>query len=351
MAKRASHIRLYHFPFSQEVFDGRIERVVEIAGPRGSADILVDFLGLRARGAPEWIIAEGRPWEVVRGVQVPLRLRFTRARWVARSGVFADLEAHPADHPARRLFNVMHIRLPHSDPRYWIFTDTLGPTDALSLKAAACALEERPGEPREVMVRRRWSWRPPSRPGLVPAPSTLHRLYGGDPVAIRLGRRLYRHRLFIGGLRHQGTERPLVDHVLNLCEEPNPWLPVYGAHPADRHARKGELAEGMAAEELLEEGAAIAERLRAGQRVLVHCAAGVNRSSTVCCAALIALEGLSAAEALARVRERHPDAAPDPYHWLLLRWLSHSGAAGAGLAAAPDDVAGALALREAMVIG
>jgi hypothetical protein len=344
-------VRYYHFPFSQEVFDGRIERLVEIAGPRGSAEILVDFLGFRAHGAPEWIVAEGRPWEGVRGVQVPLRLRFTHAQWGTRSGVFADLEALPADHPARRLFNVVHIRLPYSDPRYWIFTDAPGPVDALSLRAAACALEERPGDRREVVVRRQWSWRPPSRPGLVPAPHTLHRLYGGDPIAIRLGRRLYRHRLFIGGLRHQGTERPLVDHVLNLCEEQNPWLPVHGAHPADRHARKGEMAEGMTAEELLEEGAAIAERLRAGQTVLVHCAAGVNRSSTVCCVTLMALEGLSAAEALVRVRERHPDAAPDPYHWLLLRWLSHTGAAGAGLVAAPDDVTDTPALREAVVIG
>jgi hypothetical protein len=33
------------------------------------------------------------------------------------------------------------------------------------------------------------------------------------------------------------------------------------------------------------------------------------------------LEGLSADEALARVREHHPLAWPDPYHWFALRWL------------------------------
>jgi hypothetical protein len=351
MAKPAIHARYYPFPFSQDVFDGRIERLSEAPGPRGSSDILLDFVGLRVRGAPEWLVAEGRPWEVVRGLEVPLRLRFTRAQWLARSGIFADLGGLPADHPARHLFDVLHIRPRRSDPRYWIFADALGASDTLSLKAAACVLEERPGESRAVMVRRPWSWRPSSPPGLVPAPARLHRLYGGDPVAIRLGRRLYRRRLFIGGLRHQGTERPLVDHVLNLCELPNPWVLEHGTHSADRHACKGELAAGMTAEELLTEGAAIAERLRAGHRVLVHCAAGVNRSSTVCCAALIVLEGLSAEEALARVRQRHPDAAPDPYHWLLLRWLSHSGAAGAGLEPAREDVTGAPALREAVVIG
>jgi hypothetical protein len=349
MVKPASHTRYYHFPFSREVFDGQIEHLAEVSTPRGDTDFLVDFVGLRAHAAPEWVIEDGQPWEVVRGVQVPLRLRFTQVRRVHRSGVFANLEMAPATHSARRLFNVTHVRPRRSERQYWIFTDTLGPEDSLTLRAAGCALEERAGAPREVTVRRRWTWRPPNPPGLVPAPAALHRRFGGDPIAIRLGRRLYRHRLFIGGLRHQSAERPLVDHVLNLCGQPNPWLLVRGAHPADRHARKGELAWGMSAAELLEEGTRIAERLRAGQRVLVHCAAGVNRSSTVCCAALMALEGLTAEEALARVRERHPEALPDPYHWLLLRWLSHPGAAG--LAAARESAGGAPSLRATAAIG
>jgi hypothetical protein len=36
------------------------------------------------------------------------------------------------------------------------------------------------------------------------------------------------------------------------------------------------------------------------------------------------LEGLSAEQALARVRERHPEAHPDPYHWFALRHLRES---------------------------
>jgi protein-tyrosine phosphatase len=63
------------------------------------------------------------------------------------------------------------------------------------------------------------------------------------------------------------------------------------------------------------------EALRAGRRVLVHCAAGINRSSSVCCAALMLMEGLRPQEALARVRERHPEAHPDPYHWFALQHL------------------------------
>jgi protein-tyrosine phosphatase len=80
----------------------------------------------------------------------------------------------------------------------------------------------------------------------------------------------------------------------------------------------------MNAMELFEEAGWVAERLRAGHRVLVHCYAGVNRSSTVCCATLMFLEGIGPEEALARVRQHHPVAWPDPYHWFILRWLAQA---------------------------
>jgi predicted protein tyrosine phosphatase len=155
----------------------------------------------------------------------------------------------------------------------------------------------------------------------VPERTKLLRRYNGDPITVALGNRRYRYRLFIGGLRHQGEIRPDVDAVLNLCEMDNPWVAQAGRHLNDRFACKGEMAIGMTMSDLLAEGRWVAERLRAGQRVLVHCYAGVNRSSTVCCAALMLLEGLSAEEALARVRENHPSCRPDPYHWFLLERL------------------------------
>src|SRR5262249_47372548 len=116
---------------------------------------------------------------------------------------------------------------------------------------------------------------------------------------------------------------PAVDHVLNLCGAENQWVAHDGPHPNDRCLYKGEMGAGMELQELVAEARWVADRLCEGRRVLVHCYAGVNRSATVCCAALILLEGLSAQEALARVRERHPSAWPDPYYWLLLRWLAH----------------------------
>jgi protein-tyrosine phosphatase len=78
----------------------------------------------------------------------------------------------------------------------------------------------------------------------------------------------------------------------------------------------------MSIDVISEEASWVIERLRKNQRVLVHCVAGMNRSSTICCAVLILLEGLTAEQALERVREHHPWARPDSKHWLKLRWLA-----------------------------
>jgi hypothetical protein len=328
MAKTSTRPRYFEFPYQREVFDARLERLAEVRGQRGDLTILVDLLGLRPLGEPAISLEEGRPWESLRAEIVPLRLRFTRARWVACTGVYENLKALSADHRARRLFDVFHVRLPGQRPAYWFFTDFASEQNMLAVRAAGCVLEERPGQPQQVEVRRRWARRPPTRTGLIPKPAALHRRFGGDPVAIRLGRRVYRHRLFIGGLAQQSAARPLVDHVLNLCGDPNPWQATHGIHPADRCVRKGEMHASMHPEELVAEAAWVVERLRDGRRVLVHCAGGINRSSTICCATLMLLEGLSADQALERLQERHPEADPDPYHWFVLRWLGTRAAAG-----------------------
>lgn len=46
--------------------------------------------------------------------------------------------------------------------------------------------------------------------------------------------------------------------------------------------------------------------------VLVHCAAGISRSPAVCAAYLARRLGISGAEAVRRVLETHPFAAPNP---------------------------------------
>jgi dual specificity phosphatase 12 len=110
------------------------------------------------------------------------------------------------------------------------------------------------------------------------------------------------------------------------------------------------MAAGMDAMDIFEEAAWVTERLRAGRRVLVHCYAGINRSSTVCCAALMFLEGLSPEEALARIRQHHPLAWPDPYHWFTLRWMSQALAIADSEGGAPPDPAGTAETQEAPLL-
>jgi hypothetical protein len=328
MAHHHTRTRFYPFPYSRQIFDSRIEHLSEASGPRRRGDILVDLRLVQPVDGSRIEVVEGRPWEIIRARMTPVRLRFVGARWASRAGFFTEMEHLPQDHFARRLFDVVHMRLPGERPRYWLFADINTAGHELSLYARDCVLEDRPADPFVIDVCRRWRCRPPTPARAVARRSGVQHQYGGDPIAIRLGQRLYRQRLFIGGLHHQVEQRPYVDHVLNLCGEPNPWMPAYGVHPDDRFESKGELVDGMSAQEILDEAAWVTRRLAAGRRVLVHCMAGINRSSTVCCAALMLLEGLSAEAALARVQERHPEAKPDPYHWFLLHWLAAQPEAG-----------------------
>lgn len=331
MPKPIRRTRYYAFPYHEEIFDAHLERVREEPRARGRGDIVVDFLALRPLGEPEIAVEDGRPVEALRAERVPLSLRFSRARWHSRVGVYEDLDELPPDHRARQVFDVFHQQYPGNPRAYWFFTNFASEAHHMAVRAESCVLEERSGAREVVQVRRRWAKRPPTPLGLIPRPVAIHRRYGGDPVAIRLGRRAYRNRLFIGGLPQQSDVRPIVDHVLNLCEVPNAWVASRGAHPADRHTCKGEMTEAMPPEEILFEARRVVRRLRAGERVLVHCAGGINRSSTICCASLMLLEGIDAEEALARVRVRHPEADPDPYHWFSLRWLSQRAASDSEL--------------------
>ena len=161
---------------------------------------------------------------------------------------------------------------------------------------------------------------------LVPQPKQLHRRFGGDPVTFHLGSRSFPQRLFIGGVDIQPDERPKVDLVFNVGENPSRWGKDNQIYVEDRWDNKGEGSEGMSLAVLREEANWVIEHLRKNRRVLVHCAAGMNRSAAICCATLILLEGLTAEQALERVREHHPWARPDSGHWLKLRWLAETNA-------------------------
>jgi predicted signal transduction protein with EAL and GGDEF domain len=157
--------------------------------------------------------------------------------------------------------------------------------------------------------------------GLVPQPRQIYDQYGGDPVRIHVNGKSYEDRLFVGGLEHQPDYRPEVNAVLNLGEKPSVWVKGGEINPNDRTVEKGEGSQGMPVDDIRAEANWVIDHLVKEESVLVHCVAGMNRSTTICCAVLMLLEGLSADAALRRVREAHPWAKPDSYHWLALRWL------------------------------
>lgn len=330
MGKVSTRIRNYPFPYHDNLFDARLVNIrEETDNTDQTTDILLDFDELhlmkppRPSGSPLW------PEEWVEAEYLPRTLRLKGGEWVRRGPMLEQLDLVPPEHGVRKILGVLHWRSPDLGKIMLLFTQE--PVEIL-LRATEMTLEERTGTAQPVTFLRRWSNTPPHPDGLVPERAKLLRRFNGDPITITLGNRRYRYRLFIGGIRHQGETRPDVDTVLNLCEVDNPWVAVAGRHPNDRFACKGEMNIGMDMSDLLAEGRWVVERLRAGQKVLVHCYAGVNRSASVCCAALMLLEGLSAAEALARVRENHPSCRPDPYHWFLLERL-HQAVAAEELAA------------------
>jgi len=66
----------------------------------------------------------------------------------------------------------------------------------------------------------------------------------------------------------------------------------------------------------------LAERIRQGERILVHCNAGRNRSGLVCALIVRELWGISGSEALEYVRMKRPRAVDNPHFEEYLRSLS-----------------------------
>jgi hypothetical protein len=148
-----------------------------------------------------------------------------------------------------------------------------------------------------------------------------HKRYNGSPIPIRLspGDCFLHERLYLGpSYAELGVEeRPDVDAIVNLCEMDDPW-PLCDD---DKRWWRGEGPFGYTWSRLIDDALPVVELLRADKRVLIHCMAGVNRSSTLTCAALMYIEGIGAREALQRVQRFHPMAHPDEYHWRALRQL------------------------------
>lgn len=309
------HARIIRHPFADLLQDARLDSLEEKRG-----DLLLGVWGLQVISS-RLFERDGKIFERVEGRYIPLKIVFYGVTQLTRPVFFTSLDAYPPDDPSRIIAYMYAWCQPGMQDVFHLF-GLRGPADA-DMSFTTRRVTYKTGEGGSSFTfERGWSPSPPMPNRLVPKPMHIHRRYGGDPVALKIGKKLHRRRLFVGGVDIQPEERPDVHAVLNVGEGPSAWMMGESLPPSDRWDNKGEGSDGMSPEVIREEACWVIERLQKNQRVLVHCAAGMNRSTTICCAVLILLEDLSAEEALNRVHEHHPWAKPDSHHWLALRWLA-----------------------------
>ena len=323
MKRITAHPRIPVFPYATSVQGARLDNLREELGG-GRHDLVLDYQQFSANSPPEIFTRDGKLYERVKGETIPRRLRFLGVDGVQISGVYNNLDGKALDHPAREIRDMLHWIPAGRAQTFYLLFNSSEEQDGLRFYARHVVPEKRDGKQSPFSIVRDWSSPPPTRAGLIPQPKKFHERFGGNAITVRINSRPYHRRLFIGGLDIQPERRPNVDCVLNLGEQPSKWVNQEKLPGPDRWVNKGEGARGMSLDEIQFEAQWVIDRMKSGERVLVHCVAGMNRSSTICCAVLMMLEGLSAEQALARVREHHPWARPDSNHWLKLRWLAQS---------------------------
>jgi hypothetical protein len=314
------HARIIQHPFTESLQGALLDSYDE--EQRGEQ--LHITLSIRAleRIASELFERNGSIHERVQGNYVATRLCFSKVSRLKNSDFFANLTSLPLNDPTRRISDMLSWRQPEQQNTFYLLVMQAPQVENLRFFASRVTYERLSQDSTPITLEQDWCPPPPMPGRLIPQPKSLHQRFGGDPITFHIHGRPYHHRFFIGGLEIQGNERPQVDVVFNIGEEPSYWIKDNEPYSQDRWDNKGEGSEGMSVEVIKEEAHWVIGHLRENKRVLVHCVAGMNRSSTICCAVLILLEGITAEQALERVREHHPWARPDSRHWLKLRWLA-----------------------------
>lgn len=314
MSPQPAQTRIVEDPFAALMQGARLDSYQE-----SGQEVHMEVQGLKVT-ASELIVREGKIIEKATCVYIPLKLKFKKVTPLKRADFFTSLANYPVDDPSRVIFYMHSWQQPGMEDVFYIFKLREPIGASMNFLANFVTFEqENGGEP--FTIERDWSPAPPMPDGFVPLPIHLHDQFGGDPVTFKLNGSTLEQKLFVGGLEQQPNQRPQVDAVLNIGESPSNWVKGTEIHPNDRVVEKGEGTKGMSSEEIRTEANWVIDHLKKDESVLVHCVAGMNRSVTVCCAVLMLMEGLTADEALKRVREQHPWAKPDSYHWLALRWL------------------------------
>jgi hypothetical protein len=318
-----NHTRIVQHPFAAFLQGALLDSYAEERRDE-QLHITLNIRALECTASPELNERDGVIHEHIKGNYVPVQLHFSRISGLKSSDFFTNITSLSPNDSTRTINDMLSWRQRGEEDIFYLFFMQASTVDSLMFFASRATYKRLSPESTPVILERDWSPPPPMPDRLIPQPKRLYQRFGGDPITFYIGDRPYHHRLFIGGLEIQENERPHVDVVFNVGEEPSNWIKDNQIHSQDRWDNKGEGSEGMSIEVIRAEASWVIERLRRNQRVLVHCVAGMNRSSTICCATLILLEGLTAEKALERVREHHPWARPDSKHWLKLRWLAKS---------------------------
>jgi len=314
------HTRIVQHPFADSLQGALLDSYQE-ERRTGQLHIMLTIRALE-RTSSEVFERDGMIHERVQGNYVPAQLCFSGISELKSNDFFMNLTRLPRNDPTRTISDMFCWRQPERQDMFFLVGMRSHHIDNLMFFAHHITYERSSHGSTSATFEQDCSHPPPMPGRLVPQPKHLHKRFGGDPITIRVNGCVRHQKLFIGGTDIQPTHRPQVNAVLNLGEKPSRWVKAGILHPDDRAINKGEGPQGMSVDEIQEEANWVIERLQKKQSVLVHCAAGMNRSSTICCAVLLLLEGLSAEDALQRVREHHPWARPDSQHWLKLRWLA-----------------------------
>jgi hypothetical protein len=316
MSPTPAQARIVEYPFAKLMQGGRLDSYIE-----KGRELLLEVHGLDVT-ASDVFERDGKLSEKVTGRYIPLKLTFLSITPISRADFFITLGELPADDPSRTISTLHTWTQPGMDDIFHALSMRITTTNAnvnFFAREAEHEMEDG-GEP--FTFERDWSPAPPMPGVLVPQPQDVYDHFGGDPVTVHIDGKTYEDKLFVGGLEHQPDDRPDgLTAVLNLGERPSAWVKGTDLNPNDRTVEKGEGTLGMSTAEIRAEANWVIDHIKKDESVLVHCVAGMNRSVTICCAVLMLTENLTAAEALARVREHHPWAKPDSYHWLALRWL------------------------------
>lgn len=325
----SDHARIIQHPFAASLQGALLDSYAE-EHEHGHLNLRLTIRAVEQAAPSELFRRDGIIYERIQGNYVPIELVFSNLSGLKNSDFFSDIADLAPDDPLRTINDLLSWHQRAKRDTFYIIAMHASQADNLMFFARHVTQRRLLLPSIPFSHERDWCPPPPMPDRLVPHPKSIHQRFGGDPITVYIEGRPYHHRLFVGGLEIQPAERPDVDVVFNVGETPSKWSRKHQIYAQDRWEDKGEGATGMSVETIRQEANWVLERLRKRQRVLIHCVAGMNRSSTICCAVLMLLEGLTAEQALERVRQHHPWARPDSHHWLALRWLETAGKASLG---------------------